>query len=335
VTQELPETTPAAPGGRLELKAGLLLVLFASLVLGAILYVLYARGAFEPTQRLVLVADDVEGVLVGMDLTFSGFPIGRVSRVELGEDGAARILVDVPRRDARWLRTSSVYTLVRGIVGGTSLRAYTGILTDPPLPDGAQRPVLSGDAAAELPRMLASVRELIQNIGALTATDSALASSLANVDALTRRMNDERGALGVLLGNPADARKVVALLERSNALLARMDALTARVDAAVARADGVVARADAQVLGAEGVLPATRETIRSLDRLLGEARDTLRRVDGVLKEAQTIATETRVASTDLGALRTEVEASLRKVEQLVNEVNRMWPFARDTEIRLR
>lgn len=335
MTQDPPETTPVAPGGRLELKAGLLLVLFASLVLGAIVYVLYARGAFEPTQRLVLIADDVEGVIVGMDLTFSGFPIGRVSRVELGEDGAARILIDVPTRDARWLRTSSVYTLVRGIVGGTSLRAYTGILSDPPLPDGAQRRVLSGDAAAELPRMLASVRELIQNLGALTATDSALAASLANVDALMRRLNDERGALGVLFGNPADARKVVTALERSNALLQRIDALTARVDATVARADAVVARADAQVLGADGILPATRETIRSLDRMLGEARETLQRVDGILQEAQTIATETRVATTDLGALRTEVEASLRKVEQLVNEVNRMWPFARDTEIKLR
>ncbi|HSW07550.1 MAG TPA: mammalian cell entry protein, partial [Aquabacterium sp.] len=40
------------------------------------------------------------------------------------------------------------------------------------------------------------------------------------------------------------------------------------------------------------------------------------------------------ASTDLGALRAEVEASLRKVEQLVNEVNRRWPFARDTELKL-
>jgi phospholipid/cholesterol/gamma-HCH transport system substrate-binding protein len=43
---------------------------------------------------------------------------------------------------------------------------------------------------------------------------------------------------------------------------------------------------------------------------------------------------TRAATVDLGALRTEVEASLRKVEQLVNEVNRKWPFARDTEVKL-
>jgi phospholipid/cholesterol/gamma-HCH transport system substrate-binding protein len=47
-----------------------------------------------------------------------------------------------------------------------------------------------------------------------------------------------------------------------------------------------------------------------------------------------VATNARMASTDLGALRAEVESSLRKVGQLVNEVNRKWPFARDVDLTL-
>ena len=50
------------PGGpHLQAKATGLLVLLAVLVAAAIGYLLYARGAFEPTQRLVLVADDEIG----------------------------------------------------------------------------------------------------------------------------------------------------------------------------------------------------------------------------------------------------------------------------------
>jgi phospholipid/cholesterol/gamma-HCH transport system substrate-binding protein len=67
---------------------------------------------------------------------------------------------------------------------------------------------------------------------------------------------------------------------------------------------------------------------------LADARNSLKKVDSLLQEAQGIASNTREATTDLGALRAEVEASLRKVEHLVNEVNRKWPFARDTEIKL-
>ena len=80
-----PPSTPSPPAdiAHIEFKAVMLLVLIVTLVCSFFLYVMYARGVFEPTQRLVLVSDDSEGVNVGMDLTFSGFPIGRVRQIEL------------------------------------------------------------------------------------------------------------------------------------------------------------------------------------------------------------------------------------------------------------
>ena len=324
---------PPPPVKNLEVKAALLLLLMLVLVVGSALYVLYARGAFERTQRLVLVSDDIEGVVVGMDMTFAGFAIGRVARVELGDDGNARILVDVPSKDARWLRTSSIFTMERSLVGSTRIRAYSGVLDDPPLEDGAERTVLRGDAAAEIPKLTASIRDLLNNLNALTQSDAALAQSLANVQRVTEKLNGPQGAMGVLLGNEADAKKVAEALSRSNALLARADAL-------VLRLDGLVKNADRQVFG-EGAAPGqgglvsdARATVQQLNGLLGEARGSLQRVDAVLVEAQAIASNTREATVDLGALRAEVEASLRKVDSLVNEVNRKWPFARETEIRL-
>jgi phospholipid/cholesterol/gamma-HCH transport system substrate-binding protein len=74
--------------------------------------------------------------------------------------------------------------------------------------------------------------------------------------------------------------------------------------------------------------------IRELTGVLTDARASLKKVDAVLAEAQAVGANARVASADLGALRAEVEISLRKVTQLVDEVNRKWPFARDTEIKL-
>jgi len=322
-----PAAAPPPAVAHLEAKATALLLLLALLLCGAVGYLLYARGAFERTQRLVLVADDSEGVVVGMDLTFSGFPIGRVRRIELAPDGNARILIDVPQKDAHWLRSSSVFTLVRGLVGNTNLRAYSGQLADPPLPDNAERRVLAGDATAEIPKLVAASRELVQHLIALAAPDAALAGSLANLQAATERLKGPRGALGLLLGSDADAAKVSAALDRTNALLARVDALAAQ-------AGGLASKADAQVFGPQGLLPETRQAVLQVSALLGDARATLTRVDGVLAEAQAIAANTRSATTDLGALRAEVDASLRKVQQLVDEINRKWPFARDTEVRL-
>ena len=305
---------------RLEFKAILLLVFMLLLVVSSALYVMYARGVFESNQRLVLIADDSEGVVVGMDLTFAGFPIGRVRRIELAEDGKARVLVDVATKDAHWLRTSSVFTLVRGLVGSTNIRAYTGLLTDPPLPDGAVRTVLQGDAAGEVPKLIAAAKDLIENLNTLAGSQGALGKSFSNLQTLTARINGPGGALNVLLGGDAEAKKIMLTLDRTNALLARLD--------------GLAAKTDTQVFGAKGVMPETRATVVQLNALLGDARASLQKVDAVLVEAQAVGANAREASADLGTLRGEVEASLRKVDGLVNEINRKWPFARDTEVKL-
>jgi phospholipid/cholesterol/gamma-HCH transport system substrate-binding protein len=304
----------------LEFRAALLVGLLVLLVAASAVYLLYARGVFEPSQRLVLLADDAEGVTVGTDLTFAGFPIGRVRGIELSADGTTRILIDVPRKDASWLRESSVFTLTRGLVGNTNLRAFSGVLSDPPLPAGAERRVLVGDATAEIPRLVSETRDLIRNLTQLTSADSALAGSLGNIQSATEKIKGPRGALGVLFGNDADAQKLVVTLDRTNALLARID--------------GLAAKADQQVFGADGLMPEARAAVVQLNAALLEARESLKKIDAILVDAQAIAGNARAASNDLTALRSEVDANLRKVSRMIDEVNRRWPFAKPAEIKL-
>jgi phospholipid/cholesterol/gamma-HCH transport system substrate-binding protein len=312
------ETTPApAPVRNAEIKAALLLLFMAALIVSVIVYLMYARGAFEATQRLVLTADDSEGVTVGMDVTFAGFPIGRVQRIELGRDGKARVLVDVPTKDAHWLRTTSIFTLEKGLVGGAKLRAFTGIPGDPPLPDGAERGILVGDAAAEIPRLLSAARDVLANISALTAADSALGASLRNVQGVTDKLNGPGGAMGLIAG---EDRKAQELLRNANSLIVKADAL--------------VGNADRRVFGQQGIATDAQAAIVQLNGLLADARTSLKKMDAVLVEAQAVGANARVATEDLGALRADIDSNLRRIEQLVNEINRKWPFKRDTEIKL-
>ena len=50
--------------------------------------------------------------------------------------------------------------------------------------------------------------------------------------------------------------------------------------------------------------------------------------------SQAVSANAKDASADLGALRADVDANLRKIEGLVNDINRKWPFARDAEMKL-
>jgi phospholipid/cholesterol/gamma-HCH transport system substrate-binding protein len=312
--EQLPDAPPPAPApANVEFKALLLLVLTTALIAAFLLYVMYARGVFEDTRRLVLISDDSEGVLVGMDVTFSGFPIGRVQRTELARDGKVRILIDVLEKDAKWLRATSIFTMERGLVGETRIRAFSGVLTDPQLPPNAERPVLRGDTNAEIPRLIATARTLLENLQAMTGAESSINASLANLKSATGRLNGKYGLLGGALGSDEEARKLIVTLDRINALLSKTDQ---------------------RVFGKQGLVDDAQATVAQLNKVLGDARTTLKNVDAVLAEAQAVGANARVATEDLGALRAEVEVSLKKVTSLVDEINRKWPFAHKSEIKL-
>ena len=297
-----------------EAKAVILLVLLGVMICGFVFYVMYARGVFEPTQRLTLVADDSTGVIPGMDMTFAGFPIGRVRQVELADTGKVNILVDVQSKDAKWLRASSVFTLESSIVGETRLRAYTGVLTDAPLPADSTRTVLRGDATAEIPRIVATARGLLENLETMTSSGSDVNTSLSNLSAVTGRMSGRYGVLGGALGGDEEAKKLMEALDRVNLILAK---------------------ADQRVFGQAGVMDDAQTAVRQLDVVLKDASATLKKVDAVLVEAQAVGANTREATEDLSALRGDVDASLRKVNRLVEEINRKWPFSRtNPEIKL-
>lgn len=290
--QSEPKLGSSSQPPNIEFKVTLLIIVMVLLMLGSLVYVMYARGVFESTQRVVLIADDSEGVIVGMDLTFSGFPIGRVQRVELSDEGKARIIIEVAREDTKWLRTSSVFTMERSMVGSTHLHVYSGVLADPPLPDGAVRAVLIGDATAEIPQLVNTVRGLVENLQNMTKPDSSMNMSLGNLQTVTQNLTGPYGALSVVLGSEAHAKKVISTLDESKTAMIQVNTI------------------------------------------LGEVRTSLKGVDAVLVEAQAVGANARVATTDLAALREQVEMNLRKVDHLVDEINRKWPLARDTELKL-
>jgi phospholipid/cholesterol/gamma-HCH transport system substrate-binding protein len=265
--------------------------------------------------------------VAGMDLTFSGFPIGTVKGVSLGDKGNVRIQIDVLEKDAKWLRTSSVFTLIKPIIGATQLRAYSGILTDPPLPDGAERPVLRGDFNEEVGRVIGATKDVLDNLNQLTAQNSELNRSMANLQVFTQKLQSRSGALHAIFGNEEDARKLVAAVERANAAMAEIQRLAGN-------GDRLVNHADTRVFGPNGIANDAQASVRQLQGLLTDARGSLQRVDSVLKEAQGAVGNVNKATTDLGSLRGEVEDNLRKIEDLINDLNRKWPFAKERKIEL-
>lgn len=297
-------------------RAKFLIGLTALLLVGAIVFILHARGAFESSQRLILITDDSEGATVGMSLTFAGFQLGRVTRIRLGEDGNAHIEVDIPQSEAHWLKVSSVFTLERNLLGGTRLKAYSGILEDPVLPDGAVRPLLRGDATADIPKVAGTARELLENLQALTGRNSPLVRSLEAIEVASQRLASDRGALAVLMGNTQGADQL---------------------QEAIGDLQQLIAATNEKVLGLQpssnsgSTLESVNKTLQATEATLRKAQESLNKLDAVLDDTKAITRNARAASQDLEQLRYEVETSLRTADELMRDVQRVWPLSQDPE----
>jgi phospholipid/cholesterol/gamma-HCH transport system substrate-binding protein len=311
------------------LQARLLLVGLLVMLLGLGGYILYARGMFETTQTLILVTDDSEGVTVGTDMTFAGFPLGRVTRLELAPDGRARIVISVPERNAGWLRQSSIFTIERNMIGAVRIRAYSGIMDDPILNDGAERQLIRGDAFGEIQKLVQPIQELLDRLVKIVEI-----------------MQGPQGALRLIFGNEQDARRVVSAIERSEVLLENLNrqvfGVNNRENAGLVRASHDVVNELKTLLSqtresiekVNDILNQSKDSVDKVNAILDDSKETVGKVNSILDEGQVIAENARKASKDLDLLREEIESNLRKIDVLLEEVSRKWPFAKDPQIKL-
>lgn len=299
------------------------MVITTALTIAAFGYVLYARGVFQEHQTLILKADDSEGVTIGMDLTFSGFPIGKVRQIELTSDGTVRFIVDIPTSNAHRLRESSIFTMVRNLLGATSLKAYTSDWDDPPLPDDAVRSVLYGDASAEIPQLMASARSLINNLSDLTANDSALAKSLASVSTLSADLTGAVSSGGML-----------KLLVGDGEQLTQLQNAVGQLDTLMATLNRLATNANQQVFGRQGLMADAQSATQQLTTLLAQTQQSLKQVDAILRDVKTISGNVSESSEDLSELRDTIESNLRQIDAMMGQIQNTWPFAKDHRITL-
>jgi len=283
-------------------------------------YLLYARGYFENTYRLQLAAATADGVVPGVPLVFSGIEIGQVTSLGLNENGGIVIQVELPERHAKWLKQDSIYTLDKPLIGSVKISVDSGDLVGAALPENSTMLLLTPDINKEIPVLIAQVKAILANVEHLTRKESDVNVTLANLKTVTGRMTGEYGMLEGVLGSPQNARAVTESLDKTRALMTKLDTLTAKTD------QWLFAR--------DGVADSTRESLAKVQLMLADAQSSLKKADALMTNAVAISADVKAGTQDIAALRGEIDDAVRKANALVNEINKLWPFARDPEVKL-
>jgi len=304
----------------LHFKVGLFAA--ASLLLAGVflVYLLHARGFFENTFHLQLAAASADGVAPGVPVVFSGIEIGRVTTLGLNDSGGIVIRTEFLERNAKWLKENSTFTLDKPIVGGAKIRVDSPDLDAPALPDNSTMLLLTSDISKEIPALVERVKTILANVEFLTRKDGELNATFANVKTVTGRMTGEYGMLEGLLGSPEKARALTDSLDKTRALITKLD--------------GLAAKADQWLFAQHGVADQTRESLAQVRLLLTDAQSSLKKADAMMTNAVEISANLKEGTQDLAQLRAEIDDAVRKANDLVNEINKKWPFARDPEVKL-
>ena len=312
---------------KLHFKVGLFAATSLLLAGAFVVYLLHARGFFEDTFHLQLAAASADGVAAGVPVVFSGIEIGRVTTLGLNEEGGIIIHATFFERNAKWLRENSSFTLDKPIVGGAKIRVDSPDLDAPALPDDATVLLLTSDISKELPALVERVKAVLDNVEYLTRKDGEINATLANVKTVTGRMTGEYGMLESILGSPEKARAVTDSLDKTRALIGKLDGLVVKVD-------GMAGNADQWLFAPDGVAEQTRESLAQIRLMLNDAQSSLKKADAMMTNAVEISADVKEGTQDIAALRSEIDDAVRKANALVNEINKMWPSARDPEVKL-
>ncbi len=261
-----------------EIVGGFVLLVVV-LLLAAVIVAGRAQGWFEPVYRIHLdfpPQGSLE-VQIGTPVQILGATVGRVEEIDVDEDGFMTGLMTVKGDFYQFVRTDSQAIVKKkfGIAGDAFIEITKG--SGPALPTGAGLVAIKDSDLNELlEQLLSQVRDatlpLLESVkkaadeyaglaAELRSPEGALLRVMANVEAITRKIEQGEGPAGRLLGDPALADEIQGIVNQVAQILADVKAATVNLPP---MADTV----NREVQDLPGTVWQTQQAIREAERLI-------------------------------------------------------------------
>jgi phospholipid/cholesterol/gamma-HCH transport system substrate-binding protein len=320
---------------RIEFKVGLFITITSLLVVASIGYVVYKKGVFSKVHTYTLSSKTGENLTEGMPVTVWGFTIGRVSSLELNEQGTVLIRIKIPERHIRMIRANSKFFIDKPLIGSPRIVVKTADLSGPLLsPETIPEITESNDINEIIKRAQPIVEKADRIMGNIAQITTNLADPegdvnriLRDAEALVGRFSKKDSLLEMALGDPKSVKAVQETLKQLREITLKADGILQRVDGILLRVDGMAGKTDEELYGRDGILPQFRDILRDLLAKLVK-------IDVTFDNINKISYEAADSTKDLRALRDELDETVMAIGNLADEIDRKIPFKARPEIKL-
>jgi phospholipid/cholesterol/gamma-HCH transport system substrate-binding protein len=327
---------------RIEFKVGLFITITSLLIMASIGYVAYKKGVFSKFHNYTLSSKTGENLTEGMPVAVWGFTIGRVSSLELNDQGTVLIRIKIPERHIRMIRADSNFVLDKPLIGSPRILVKTTDLNGLPLSTEMIPELIESNDINEIIKraqpIIDKADRIMANITQITANladpEREVNRILRDAEALIARFSRKDSLLEMAVGDPESVKSIHEAMKKLRDITVKADGILQRVDAMAGKADGILQRVDAmagktdeELYGRDGVLPQFRNILRDLLAKLAK-------IDATFDNINKVSSEAADSTKDLRALRNELDDTVTAIGNLADEIDRKIPFKTRPEIKL-
>jgi phospholipid/cholesterol/gamma-HCH transport system substrate-binding protein len=306
---------------KVELKVGFFIVITTILILTSLIYLAYSKGFFSKEHAYTISSKSGEELEEGMPVYFSGFKIGRVEKLELSDKGLVLVKIRIPDQHVKWIKSSSVFSINKPLIGSSKLIVTTNNLNSPALsPQDIPEIVRIDDINDTIKRVqptLEKVDKVVANIERITANladpRGDVNRILKNAEKLTANLAKKESVVEMVVGNPESVKSIHEAIKKAKDILVKIDTLAAKTDD--------------QVYGNDGALPLVKKILKDLILKLEKMNAAL---DNVIKISSDAADSTK----DLKSLRNDIDMTVNSIDKLVEEIDKLIPLKKEPKIKL-
>jgi phospholipid/cholesterol/gamma-HCH transport system substrate-binding protein len=297
-----------------EYKVGLFVIITSILIIASIVYLAYSKGFFTREYTYTLSSKTGEDLTEGMPVLLSGYKIGRIESLKLNDEGILLVKIIIPEQHVKWLRTNSIFSLYKPLIGTSKLIVTTENLNSPPLSEKS------------IPEIVL-VNDINETIKKVQPTLVKLDKVVTNIERITANLADPHGNVNKILSN---TENLTGNLAKKNSLI-EMAVGTPEsaksVDDSLKKIRDILVKTDDQLYGNDGALPLIRNILKDIIIKLGKLNTAL---DNVIK----ISADASDSTKDLRLLRAEIDATVISVGNLVKDIDKLLPSKKEPEIKL-
>lgn len=226
----------------IEIKIGILVTTVIFFTVIALLYVGYKKDLFARSIQYTVLSDTGKKLFEGMLVKFEGFSMGKVSRIELNDEGKIVLTLKILEKYQKWIRSNSrVFFNQESVIGTPYLGFTAGSKDKPMMPESS---IFTLEFEGGVDELIKRAKPVIEDLGQivwnvrlvsdeLIDPDGSLMSFLSSMESVGYKLDRGKGIVPYVIDNESGRIKVDKMMDKIVDLEESINQLTLALNTSV------------------------------------------------------------------------------------------------------